>query len=87
MKNEIVALSNNNTWSFVPLSPGMRAIGSKWVFKIKQCKNGSIEWYKARLVAKGYTQVEGIDYHDTFAPITKLVIVWVLLSIVAACGW
>lgn len=87
MQAEIVALSNNQTWSIVPLPVGKKAIGSKWVYKIKRNSDGSIERYKARLVAKGYNQIEGIDYHDTFAPVVKLVTVRVILSIATVKNW
>ena len=59
MAAELQALKLNNTWSLVPLPHTKRAVGCKWVFKIKYKSNGSIERYKARLVAKGYTQQEG----------------------------
>ena len=82
MQREIKALEENNTWTIEDLPDGKRAIDSKWVYKISHKLNGEIEKYKARLVAKGFTQREGVDYHDTFAPVAKLVTVRSLLAII-----
>ncbi|GKV27163.1 hypothetical protein SLEP1_g36366 [Rubroshorea leprosula] len=87
MKAEIDALEKNNTWTLETLPPDKRPIGCKWVYKIKYNADGKIERYKACLVAKGFTQVEGIDYHDTFALVAKLVTVRCLLAIAAARNW
>ncbi|KAM0052273.1 putative RNA-directed DNA polymerase [Helianthus debilis subsp. tardiflorus] len=87
MQSEIKALEENGTWTVEDLPIGKRAIDSKWVYKIKYKPNGEIERYKARLVAKGYTQMEGVDYHDTFAPVAKLVTVRSLLAIAVKKEW
>ncbi|CAL1356196.1 unnamed protein product [Linum trigynum] len=87
MQAEITALEANHTWTLTYLPPGKRAIESKWVFKVKYKPDGSIERYKARLVAKGFTRVEGIDYHDTFAPVAKLVTVRCLLAVAVTKNW
>ena len=62
MDKEIEALEVTNTWSLVPLPPGKRPIGCKWVYRVKYLPDGTIERYKARLVAKGFTQKFGLDY-------------------------
>lgn len=83
----ITALEANNTWSLVPLPPGKRTIGCKWVYKVKYLANGEVERLKARLVAKGYTQSARIDYHDMYAHVVKMVTVRTLLVIASAKGW
>ncbi|KAM1078563.1 hypothetical protein ACFX15_025113 [Malus domestica] len=87
MDEELQALQANDTWTLSPLPSGKVPIGCRWVYKIKRKSDGSIERYKARLVAKGYTQLEGIDYHDTFSPTAKLVTFRCLLALAATHSW
>ncbi|CAM8942004.1 unnamed protein product [Rhodiola kirilowii] len=87
MQTEIKALQDNHTWEITDLPYGKNAVGCKWVFKIKRKSDGSIERYKARLVAKCFTQLEGLDYHETFAPVVKMNTVRTLLAVAISKGW
>ena len=64
-----------------------KAIGCKWVFKIKRRADGSIERYKARLVAKGFNQKYQIDYQETFSPVVKYVTIRLILGIASNMDW
>ncbi|GJS75643.1 ribonuclease H-like domain-containing protein [Tanacetum coccineum] len=66
---------------------GRKAIGTKWIYKIKFRSSGEIDRYKARLVALGFGQKEGIDYEETFSPVVKMVTVRCLLNIVVSISW
>ncbi|GKB42317.1 putative ribonuclease H-like domain-containing protein [Tanacetum coccineum] len=72
MQEELLQFKLQEVWTLVDLPKGKRAIGSKWVFKNKKDERGIVIRNKARLVAQGYTQEEGIDYDEVFAPIARI---------------
>lgn len=74
-------------WDLVPPPPGRKIIGCKWIYKVKQKPDGSVDCFKARLVAQGYTQQEGIDYDATFSPVIKPVTIRAVLSIAVSLQW
>ncbi|CAG7854428.1 Retrovirus-related Pol polyprotein from transposon TNT 1-94 Includes: RecName: Full=Protease; Includes: RecName: Full=Reverse transcriptase; Includes: RecName: Full=Endonuclease [Serendipita indica DSM 11827] len=84
---EVRAHLENGTWKLVRLPQGKKAIGSRWVFKIKRDADGSISKYKGRIVAKGYAQREGIDYTETFAPTARFGAPRTIIALAALEDW
>ena len=87
MAHEIHALQSNGTWDISPLPPDKKALGCKWIYKIKYHSDGSVEHFKARLVVLGNHQVEGIDYDETFAPMANMVTICTILAVAVAKDW
>ena len=71
MIEEYQSIKKNDVWDFVPIPEGKLVVTSKWIYKIKHATDGSIEKYKARFVARDFSQKEGIDYEETFAPVAR----------------
>ena len=72
---------HNHPWEIVDLPPGAKNIGCKWIFKRKLKPNGSIKKYKARLITKGFKQKKCVDYFDTFALVTRISSIMVLIAL------
>jgi hypothetical protein len=87
MEEEMAAIKENQTWTLCDLLHGRRAIGLKWVFKVKRDEAGAVVKHKARLVVKGYAQRKGIDYDEVFAPVARLDTVRLLIALAADRGW
>ncbi|GJU04771.1 retrovirus-related pol polyprotein from transposon TNT 1-94 [Tanacetum coccineum] len=84
MQEELNQFVANNVWELVPQPKNMAIIGTKWVFRNKLDENGVVSGNKARLVAQGYSQQEGIDYDETYAPVARLEYIRILLAYACA---
>eukprot|EP00253_Pinus_taeda_P021606 PITA_21606 len=87
MSEEYHSLLANDTWDLVPLPKGRKLVRCKWVYRTKYGPDGKIDKHKARPVAKGLSQVEGIDYTETFSPVAKMNFLHLVLSLPASFKW
>ncbi|CAA0811305.1 cysteine-rich RLK (RECEPTOR-like protein kinase) 8, partial [Striga hermonthica] len=81
MQEELEQFTRNNVWELVPEPSSGNVIGTNWIFKNKTDEFGNVTSNNARLVSQGYTQTQGIDFDETFAPVARLESVRIFLSI------
>ncbi|GJT02149.1 retrotransposon protein, putative, ty1-copia subclass [Tanacetum coccineum] len=91
MNTEMQSMKDNQVCHLVDLSPNVKTVRSKWIFKKKTNMDGNVHTYKARLVTKGYTQTYRIHYEETFSPVTDIRAIRILIAIAAMdtskCGY
>jgi hypothetical protein len=87
MHENLENFERNQVWEFVDLRLGCKPIGTKWVWKNKKGEKGEVMRNKSRLVSQGFSQKEGIDYEETFAPVARLEAIRILLAFSVAKGF
>ena len=83
MQEELNQFECNEVWHLIPRHHDRPTIGTRWIFKNKLDESGNIIRNKARLVAQGYTQIEGIDFEQTFALVARLEAIQIILTFVS----
>jgi hypothetical protein len=87
MVEEYDSIVRNDVWEVVSRPVGKSVVTSRWLYKIKYAADGSIEKDKARFVARGFSQIEGVDYDETFAPVVRYTSIESIIAIAADMGW
>ena len=87
MIEEYQSIMKNDVWEIVPRPEKKYVVNSKWIYKIKHVVDGSIEKYKERFVARGFSQKEGIDYKETFAPVERYTSIRTILALLSIMKW
>ena len=86
MVGEYESIVKNSAWEIVPRPVNKSVVGLRWIYKVKQVVDGSVEKYKARFVAQGFSLIEGIDYDETFAPVARYSSIRSILALSAQMG-
>ena len=87
MMEEYNSIMKNGVWEVVPRPEGKSVVTSRWLYKVKKAADGSVDKYKARFVARGFSQVEGVDYDETFAPVAIFSSIRAVISVVVEMVW
>jgi hypothetical protein len=87
MTAEYQSIIKNDVWEIVPRPKIKYVVYSKWLYKIKHVADGSIEKHKTRFVAHGFSQKEGIDYEETFAPVARYTSIITIIALAAKMKW
>jgi hypothetical protein len=87
MNKEYQSLLENDTWDLAPLLKGRKLVNYKWIYITKYASDGSVERHKAWLIDKGISQVEGIDYNETFSHVAKMNSIHLFLSLATSLKW
>ena len=84
---EYNSIMKNDVWEVIPRLEGKSVMNSKWLYKIKHVAYGYIEKYKVRLVARRFSQVDAVDYDETFVSVARYSSIGAVISIIAEMGW
>ena len=87
MIKEYQSIMKNDVWDVVPRLEGNSIVTSKWIYNIKHAADGNIEKYKEIFVARGFSQKQGIDYEETFAPVSKYNYIRSVLALAVVMKW
>ena len=74
-------------WDIVPKPEGKSLVSSKWIYKIKHTTGESIKKYKDRFVARGFSQKDGIDYKEKFAPVARYTSIRAIMALASMMKW
>jgi hypothetical protein len=81
------SIVRNDVWDVVPRPVGKSVVTSRWLYKTKITADGSVEKHKAPFVARGFSQIEGVDYDETSAPVARYTSIRTIIAIAADMGW
>ena len=87
MDEKFDSLHDNKTWELVSLPPGRNLVQCERVYKTNIASDVTTTKYKARLVAKGYSQVQGLDYNETFAQVARMDSIRLVLAVATSKRW
>jgi hypothetical protein len=87
MVEEYDYIVKNSAWEIVPRPVDKSMVGSRWIYKVNQAVDGSVEKYKAMFVAWGFSQIEGIDYDETFEPVARYSSIRSIFALSAQMSW